>query len=358
MFHTGPDYESYRLVAERLAVRPKLDGGWVDARCPECGAFREGKTKFHFDAHFGRCFVCGYKGGIAFIARRLGAEPEGPPRSPPLAKPPRPPAVWQQNPEAWVAEFCRPADRIPLWQAYKPVTVEQIARYQLGVGALPLGTSRCRHRRLVIPIRQGGAVTGFRARRIEGECRLETCDPEGQVLVDNWVAPLGSKKALFNADALAAHARALRAGGRRKGYLWVAIAENPVDALLVEDWLACSQGVMAIGLALLSASNWDPAWGPLIRAADPNLVLVWLDNDLPGQAIGATKARLLADYRRLHDGKEPAVVGAGMRIATELQNLGVPTRLIRWPDVPEVPAKADPAWALAHFARPGAQVES
>lgn len=347
------DYDAYVRVCDALGVSPRPDGGYVDAPCPKCGHYRKGTTHFHISAELGRCFACGYKGGTGWVAYDLGlslGETIDLPKPEPKA--PKPPAVWQQNPEAWVAEFCRHPDRVTLWRRYKPVTVDQVHRYQLGVGVLPAGTSRCRHERLILPVRYGGVITGFRARRIDGACTIDNCSPDPAVRVANWVAAAGSTAALFNADRIAERARALIARQRGLRPLFVSLSENPIDALLIEQHLLDSfprGAVDAVGTAILSVSNYKDEWADLIAAADPRVIVVWLDNDPQGQAIGATRTRLLASYRQSHGGQEPPVVGMGMRWVNELRARRVNAHLLRWPDIPEVPAKADPGWALAQF---------
>lgn len=122
-------------LCDQLHAQPDRKGEvWVD--CPSCG--KDGKH-FSFNETTGHCFACDFSGSLRQIAELLGTVDRPAPRVR-RQEPPKP-RQWQQAPERYLEGYCAAFDRVPAWQGYKPLTLDSIARFRLGVGVLP--ASRC-----------------------------------------------------------------------------------------------------------------------------------------------------------------------------------------------------------------------
>jgi hypothetical protein len=153
------------------------------------------------------------------------------------------------------------------WQAYKPLSIDSIAHWQLGVGVLP--SSRCPHKRLIVPVFDQGQVVAF-----HGRAYLPGDDDA------KWLTAGGSRKdVLFGAECL------------RPGRV-VVIVENMVDAILLMQqrpaWVAVASGGVA----------WSDTFTQQIIATRPASVLVWLDNDLAGAPNEHTYSALLTTWHQ------------------------------------------------------------
>lgn len=291
--------------------------------CPFCGKEAKRSQKhFSFVAEGYVCWVCGAQGGLRALAERVGATGDAPRLAPRRAEP-APPRRWQVAPDRYVQQFCEAPTRLPDWQNYKPLSIDTIARYRLGVGLLP--SSRCDVRRLIVPVYHAGQVVAFHGRAYrDGDDHAK------------WLTAGGSRKdVLFNGDALRPDAV-------------VIICENLVDCLLAQE---AEPGVVAVAGGGVA---WADAWTAQIAASRPRHVLVWLDNDLAGAPNPETYRAALAEWRatmaqRVAEGKISRVPAdpepRGPQIANALIAAGVRASVYRWPA--GTPRKMDLGGVLA-----------
>lgn len=306
----------FESLCARLHVEPDRKGEvWID--CPSCG---KGGKHFSFNEHTGHCFACDYSASLRAIAELLHIDDAAQNAPRPYQKPqerPARPDQWQRQPERWLDRYGAALDRVERWTRYKPVSLDSIAHFRLGVGKLPLWSERkrCwyeyRHRRLIVPVFDVNGQCAALHGRAYGE------DDSGP----KWLSATGSnKRVLFNARSL--HSSPT-----------VVICENYVDAILV---MQREPGVVAVSGG---SANWQDAWTNQIVAARPKHVLILLDNDLAGWGNPETIAALSAQWQIDHPGKkvpEPR----GPKIATALLAAGV--RSVRGPNWPAgTPAKWD-----------------
>lgn len=247
-------------LSTRLHAEQRRDGR-QHADCPFCGKeMKRAQKHFSFcDAGY-ICFVCDAKGSLVALAAHLElggiyVRPQPQPAQP------RAPRQWQTRPDFYLEQFGGAFDRISAWQGYKPLTLDTIARFRLGVGRLP--SSRCDQRRLIVPVFDSGQVVAF-----HGRAFLSGDDDA------KWLTSGGSRKdVLYNAHLLTPGAT-------------VIICENLVDCLLAmqaRDVIAVAGGGVA----------WRDDWTQQIAASHPQLVLVALDNDLAGWPNEPTRCALL-----------------------------------------------------------------
>lgn len=299
-------------LAQRLDAQVRNDRRY-HADCPFCGkeAKRAQKHFSFVDAGY-KCWVCDASGSLARLASHLAI-------SAPVAATPRPvrparpvPArPWQQQTEAYLRRFGEALDRVPAWESYKPLDLDTIARFRLGVGVLP--SSRCQHRRLIVPVFDGDRVVAF-----HGRAFLPGDDDA------KWLTSGGSRKdVLYNAQLL-------RPGA------FVIIAENMIDCLLA---MQCDPTCVAISSG---GVNWRDEWTAQIAASRPEQVLVWLDNDLVGNPNQRTYRALAAQWRRERQIEPPEP--RGPKIANDLLAAGLNARCYQWPA--STPAKYDLGSAL------------
>lgn len=298
------------LLAQRLQADERRDGR-QHCDCPFCGKeAKRGQTHFSFcDAGY-TCWVCGAKGGLVALARHLDLRSDAPitPRAPKDTPEPR---HWQTDARV-LATYTSALDTVTRWQAYKPLSLDAIARARLGVGVLP--SSRSRHRRLIVPVFDGGRLVALHGRAYLPD------DTDAK-----WLTAGGSRKdVLYGADRLTPGAD-------------VVICENMVDALLAMDSLP---GIVALAGGGVS---WRDEWTQQIAASRPARVLMWLDNDLVGCPNAPTYAALARQWQQQRPGvavPEPR----GPQIANELLAAGVSARVYRWPA--SAPMRADLGWML------------
>ncbi len=313
-------------IVHKLHATLRRDGRY-HADCPICGK-QEKRNQKHFSfceaGYF--CYVCGAKGGLVALAKHLdihGAAAASQPRQR-TQEPPKP-RQWQHNPTRYLDDYCGAPTRLQDWQGYKPLSIDTIATYRLGIGILP--ASRCQHRRLVLPVYHQGQIVAFHGRA------YRSGDDDAK-----WLCAGGSRKdVLFNADAL-------RPGAT------VIICENFVDCLLAQE----ADNVIAVAGGGVS---WRDEWTQQIAASRPRHVLVWLDNDLVGNPNTSTYRSLMAQWRRemharVQQGKIPTIPQPpqpkGPQIANDLLAAGMKASVYRWPN--DTPPKADIGWALTRAA--------
>lgn len=308
-------------LADQLGAELRRDGRY-HADCVFCGKEAKRSQKhFSFVAEGYVCWVCGAQGGLKVLAEQVGCAGMAPQRTQRYQEP-APPRRWQLAPDRYVQQFCEASTRLIDWQGYKPLLIDTIARYRLGVGVLP--SSRCTVRRLIVPVYAGGQVVAFHGRAYrDGDSDAK------------WLTAGGSRKdVLFNAAAL------------RPGAV-VIVAENMVDCLLAQE---AEPGVVALAGGGVA---WRSEWTQQIAASRPRHVLVWLDNDMVGCGNTTTYQQLLQEWRgemlaRIAAGKIKVMPAAperkGPQIANELLAAGVKATVYQWPQ--GTPPKADLGWAL------------
>lgn len=300
------------LVASSAATIDRRGRAHID--CPFCG-----KTAKHNQTHFSfwqagryaskagyKCFVCDAGGGLRALADHLRVT------TPYVAdttdQPAPKPRKWQTQPNYYLERYCWTLDRVTLWQAYKPLSLETISRYRLGVGVLP--SSPCQHKRLIYPHMDGDQVRGFRGRAIACDC-------------DKWISCGGTTAWLWGAELLYPGAT-------------VIIAENPVDAMLA---MQQTPDIVAVA-GTAGAATWKPEWTQALVASRPGRVLEWFDNDLAGHPNKRTYEVELARWRREMEqrvaagkiARLPATPKpAGPRIVRELQAAGLAASGYQWP---------------------------
>jgi len=208
-------------------------------------------------------------------------------------KPIEPPPSWLLNPPRYPVGVAE-------WQKYAPLPESLILEKRLCVGVLP--KSQCRHKRLIVPVLDGGLLVGLRGRAIRCSC-------------PKWLAPGGTKLSrytLYNIDAV------------RPGSV-VIIVENPIDALLIG---LADPG--AVGVGTYSTSYWRDDWTKTLVAAKPRMVFVAFDNDLPGNGGAARRPEMVRDWMRTHDRIPQA---RGIKLTNELQR-ALPAELYDWGNAP------------------------
>lgn len=305
------DQERYQRqfagLCQQLRIEPDRNGeAWID--CPWCGKDRK---HFSFSERGYKCFFCDRRGkSLLVLAQQLQLQPsERPARA--RQELPRP-RQWQQAPERWLNGYCEALDRVSAWTSYKPLSLDTIARFRLGVGVLP--ASRCKHRRLIVPVPAGGTIVAFHGRAFR---------PEDQDT--KWLCAGGSdKRVLFVAGVLRPHCT-------------VVIVENYVDAILA--WQVEPAGCYIP----LGGLSWQPEWTARIAEARPRGALIWLDHDLAGNGSCWHHQEMLEawrvemEQRRAADPKlaarpfPPDPEPRAPKIANELLAAGIRTHIYEWP---------------------------
>lgn len=304
------------ILAQRLDAQLRRDGRY-HADCPFCHKeAKQAQKHFSFCADGFKCWVCDAQGGLRALAEHLDLSTDAP-AAPRRVQEPQAPRNWQKRPEYYLDRYCGALDRVTHWQAYKPLTLDSIARHRLGVGVLP--ASRCEKRRLIVPVFSRGRIVAFHGRAYRDD------DADAK-----WLSAGGSsKQVLFNADALI-------------GNPTVVICENFVDAILV------MQSEPSLVAVAGGGANWRQEWTDQIAQARPKHVLVLLDNDLAGFPNLETYAHLRAQWEREHPDVKPPEP-RGPKIASSLLAAGV--RSVRGPNWPAgTPPKYDIGQDLARRA--------
>ena len=319
-------------LCDQLHAQPDRRGEvWVD--CPQCG---KGGKHFSFNERTGHCFACDYSGTLRQIATLLGTSDRPAPR---IARPvaaPRP-DYWQKEPLRWLERYGAALDRVPRWQAYKPLTLESIARHRLGVGKLPMWSEARQQwyewpeRRLIVPLWGAGQIVGFYGRAF---------DPNDHG--PKWLGASGTDKShLFLTGTLAPGCT-------------LVIVENYVDAILA------AQVEPSAVYAAVGGASWREAWTAQVAQARPARVVAWLDHDLAGNGSRYHAAELLAAWRTSiaeRRAANPALAQRpwpqppeprGPKIANDLLAAGVRASVYAWPK--HTPLKAAIGWLLSEEA--------
>jgi hypothetical protein len=301
-------------LCDQLREQPDHKGEvWID--CPWCG--RKNKH-FSFSERGYKCFGCDEKGkSLHRLAEQLQIADRPAPRAERRQEPVAP-RHWQQRPEFYLERYCAALDRVQAWQAYKPLTLESIARWRLGVGRLP--SSRCEHRRLILPVFEAGRVVAFHGRSYLPD------DTDAK-----WLTAGGSsKQVLFNLDLV-------RPGAT------VVVCENFVDCILamqIEPTIVAVAG---------GGASWQPRWTEQLAERRPARVLVWLDHDLAGNGSRYHHAELVRLWREKNPTAQHIPEPRGPQIANELREAGISATLYEWPR--GTPLKQDVGAELMRGAR-------
>lgn len=268
--------------------------------CPVCGKPAASRD-CSYSPRGWHCFVCGSGGSLADLAEKQGLTVAKLPPLPRVAKAKAAP-VWLDRSADIALAWAQHPNRVALWQAYKPVSTETIARYHLGVGCLDLyrgvgyHTSRCPHERLTYPVADlEGRVRALRGRTLADDpC---TCGA-------GWMSVAGSEVLLWGADL-----------PYRPGL--VVVAENPVDAMLARQ-----EGIAAVA-GTGGAGTWRPEWSAYLARKAPVQVIVWYDNDLAGWPNEETYAAQTAIWQANNPRATTTPQPNGPKVAKSLAAVGI-----------------------------------
>lgn len=330
------DYSQIRTIqnalAEQLGELSRAGTGFYNfAHCPFCNKKRKGGIKP--GAGF-KCYSCAREVSTLAEWENLAALAGTPISDNPKPLPSQKQADakhWQKDPMRYQSAYTSRLDVVAQWQAYKPISHDNIMRYQLGVGRLPpIGIDRagnkkysmgCGHERLTYANIENGMrqATGFRGRQVACTCYS---DKPGDL---KWITVAGTRAWLWNSDNLR------EAQGR-----YIIAAENPIDGIL------CSQAYPdcypLAGTA--GAGTWRPEWTQMIHAARPKGVLIWYDNDLIGNPTEQTLETMIAEWiaKQASGGHIPSesqiaherTKAMAPKIAESLRALGTPARAYEW----------------------------
>jgi hypothetical protein len=146
-------------------------------------------------------------------------------------------------------------------------------------------------------------IVGLRGRAIGCKCA-------------KWLAPGGTNLQLYPLYNEAA----LRPGC----VVW--IVENPIDALLL------TARTDFVGVASYSVAYWQDRWTAALQAAQPELVVVAYDQDLPGNGGAARRREFEHEWLKTHP--RLPTWSAGPKLANRLQAAKLPAVLFDWGKAP------------------------
>jgi len=330
--------DAYQELKRKYNVSPDRRGE-CHIDCPFCGKEAvKGQTHASFSKNGFHCFVCGASRSLAgLLAHVTGSEyrpAPAPIRTQRARNSKRPPRWYGMTRERWEIEYCRDQNHLNhVWRQYKDVSPSLIEAYSLGYGLLP--SSRCRVDRLLLPIFNNDRLVNIRGRRIHPQ------DDHAK-----WLASGGwqlKNVPLFNVGNIPE---------RRV----VLVVENPVDAIMIskpESLLPLARRLFdgawddrAInelyplddpfyGVASLSVSYWLDSWTEALQATNPIRVVVFYDNDLPGNGGAWRRLDAVREWNKKHEGGAAKVPGSrGAMLANKLQEKGIDAVLFDWRDAP------------------------
>lgn len=296
--------------------------GWYDCDCPFCGKeAKRGQVHFSYSPDGYKCFVCGAHGTLRQLADKIridGAQAvaETLAQWQRKEREPLPLARWRQNPGELLRRYQAHPHRYRTWRQYKPLSAATIDRHGFGLGRLPFQREdgewyMSKHDWLIVPLWEAGQLVGLRGRN------LGDSGPK-------WISAAGSTYTLWGLDYV-----------RPGSVTW--LCENYVDAawLMQERPTDCAVGIGG-------ATTWQASWAQMLAERKPGTVIVALDWDLPGQATGAFRHKLEAEWMQQRGSKPPEANGP--KIANELRRHGLNAVLFQYPDC--APEKADVGWLL------------
>jgi len=312
--------EMFGKLCHHLQVQPDRRGECY-VTCPFCGKESSAKdAHFSFSERGGHCFVCGKSGGLYGLlrvygltegaaARKLGSTSRADPAPTPPPRPAAKRAATKVDWEAMVRRYESHPETVSRWSAYKPLPEDLIRAYRLGYGIFPQYTSHCQHPRLMVPLIENGVVVGLRGRKVDCGCG-DTETKRG----DKWLSPAGTRCILFNGERFGQGPGMGFAYGQRRAdrYTLLLIVENPIDALLAEVW---NEDVVAV--ATLGVSMWKAEWTPFLVRVQPAAVVVFFDNDRPGNGGGQMGRK---DWLATHP---TDIEPNGIRLVHHLQAAGI-----------------------------------
>lgn len=290
------------MIASKLGADYRRNEYHCD--CPFCGkAHKRGHTHFSFCEKGYKCWVCGASGLIEKLAQHVSIDFVTPVVK--TTKQEQKPRQWQKNAQLYLNSFLEVPNRISAWQRYKALTLDSIVQFKLGVGVLP--SSRCQHRRLIVPLFENDTIVGFRGRSIDCEC-------------SRWLTCGGSKTILYNRDLIETGCSLI-------------ICENQIDCILAmqeyDSIAVCSTA---------GAGTWREEWTQHIIDAKPSEVYICFDNDIAGTP---NEEAYIQAVKQLN-GKLPHPNGP--RLANTLKKAGLTVKLHRWQK--GTPLKADLGWLI------------
>jgi hypothetical protein len=294
-------------------------------QCPKCGhGSSPKKPHCSYNKKGWHCFVCGEGGSLTNLAQLIDMQIDKEYHAPPQKKKEKEKKSpdWMKNPEIYVRQYEEHPLAYELWDEYKLLPRDMIARHRLGVGVLPRYSSRCQHQRLIVPVIVGTMIVGLRGRAINCNC-------------GKWLAAEGtviSMMPLYGIDEVLPGS-----------YLW--IVENPVDALMITAY----SKTQSYGLATYSASYWSDTWTAQLIELKPRIIYIAYDNDLVGNGGAWRRQQMINEW--LQDPRHKNIPESnGIRRANELVAAGLHVRLFDWMDASP---KSDIGSLLAHSANTG-----
>lgn len=261
---------------ERLLSYYKIEPdfrGWAHCPCPNCGvppALNPGDTHFSFSPLGGHCFVCGVTYSLSDMLEITDAENFD---SSGKVYKPRKRLGWLDY-----ADNAKKLNNLvdewnlngySLWRLYKNIPDTLFQFYRLGVGRMPKRSSRCNHKRLMVPLFSGTTLFGLRSRRVNCDC-------------PKWLGIGGTKKFLYNGGCLVEDAEKSKERHLGDSVFSVKphdilyIVENPIDSIL----LYAKHKLKSV--ATLGVTIWMDSWTESIVQSGVSKVVVWYDNDAAG----------------------------------------------------------------------------
>lgn len=339
---------------ERLVIYHQIGTdrrGEAHIRCPnpDCPnpEPKSDAVHFSFSAKGGKCFVCGEGWSLHRLAAIWLGDDYA--TTNPLARAADLPAVVAKRrradyPALWIGQsvewyasrYQKRLDLLQCWQGYKPVSLDSVASWKLGVGRLPFFDEDrkrwywSKHQKLVVPVFRNGKLIALRGRAFSPDDPT-SADGSGK----KWMNATGVTTCLFNGELI-------RPGDS------VLVVENMIDAILIMQFADEARRVAGMGSRLVAvastagAGTWRPTWTAHLASMDLAELVVALDNDLAGQPNKETLPLAIAQWKAKHPStpSNRAPKPNGPRIANELLLAGVPSRLYHWPE--GTPLKADP----------------
>lgn len=311
----------YQTLIHTLHAEQDRKGEW-HCPCQFCGKPSTPKNPHHsFNEQGFYCFVCGEGGSLKKLADQAGITEETPRPILPKPAPKKQDYIpdWKKNPTIYLRRLCRDYEVYPKWREYKPLSSKIIESHLLGYGVLP--ASKCKHKRLIVPLIFEQKLYGFRGRAIDCDC-------------GKWLSSYGSEGILYNSEILLKDTAYYSFGDSERKTEPVLIVENPIDALMLEE-----RGLKSV--ATLGVTMWKDEWTEMIKSTNPKLVVVVYDKDLAGNGASneAEYQEMVAAWKAKNPKAREVPVPNGIKLVNRLSEAGVNARLYRWEE--SLPFKTD-----------------